>query len=85
MDSFERQIEEDAIERIEQACAIEREVTARRCVEIALEREAKTTYDQSAAMARLIAAAIKREFGLTDAPHGNPKSDILTGCPTDLD
>ncbi len=38
--------------------------TAKRCAEIAAEREAKCEYDQPAAAARLIEKAIRHEFNL---------------------
>ena len=65
MRSFEQQIEEETNERIEAACAIEREITARRCAEIAMERDAKCSYDSAGAACRLVAKDILKEFGIT--------------------
>jgi hypothetical protein len=36
MNNFERQIEEECVERIEQACAVEREATALECLSLCL-------------------------------------------------
>ena len=74
MNSFERQIEDETNERIEEACAIEREITARRCAKIAgkiAKAEFVKNVGYSAGLA--IKAEIERAFGLNRGNSGRTK------------